>query len=110
MTIIKFTTTLSSATPAEFESVIGIEFWRSQGRRKAMSRSTAFIWKCVPRTPHTWKSWWLWPAEGAIELCYGAASKQILKRGTGYRRVQTIMLKHNMTECNLSEVIMLDVR
>lgn len=67
MMTIKFTTTQNSAAHTELAKVMGMECSRSQVRRVTMSCSMAFIWKWVPRMPHTWKSWWLWPAEGAVE-------------------------------------------
>lgn len=65
---ITFSTRQSSVAPTESAKVMGMEFSRSQGRRVIMSSSMAFIWKWVARMPHTWKSWWLWPAGGAVPL------------------------------------------
>lgn len=62
----KLTSTQKRAGHTVLTEVRGLECSRSQGRRVAMSFSMAFIWKCVPRMAHTWKSWWLWPAGGAV--------------------------------------------
>lgn len=74
MMIRKFTTTQKSAAHTELAKVMGMECSRSQVRRVTMSCSMAFIWKWVPRMPHTWKSWWLWPAEGAVESWLSSGS------------------------------------
>lgn len=65
---VRFSTRLSSAAPSVLVKLMGKECVSSQRRRVAMSCSMAFIWKWVPTMLHTWNSWWLWPAEGAITL------------------------------------------
>lgn len=55
-TMVKLTSTQNRAGHTVLVEVRGLECSRSQGRRVAMSSSMAFIWKCVPRIAHTWKS------------------------------------------------------
>lgn len=43
MMMVKLSTTQSSAAPTELPNVMGMECWRSQGRRVSMSCSVAFI-------------------------------------------------------------------
>lgn len=56
MMMIKFTSTQNSTAHTELFKVMGMECSRSQACRVTMSCSMAFIWKWVPRMPHTWKS------------------------------------------------------
>lgn len=52
----RFTTTQNRPGHTVLDEVRGLECSRSQRRRIHMSSSMAFIWKCVPRIAHTWKS------------------------------------------------------
>ncbi len=48
----------------------GIAPWAtSHARRDVMSAITPSIWKWVPTTALTWKSWWLWPERGGKTAC-----------------------------------------
>lgn len=52
----RFATTQNRPDHTVLDEVRGLECSRSQERRVHMSSSMAFIWKCVPRIAHTWKS------------------------------------------------------
>ena len=55
-------TRLRTSTPI-VPSKEGSATWvKSVARRDIMSAITPSIWKWVPTTALTWKSWWLWPA------------------------------------------------
>lgn len=60
-----------TARPMAMQVPMGARVCRAEGSsevassrswRSLMSIVMASIWKCVPRIPHTWKTWWLCPA------------------------------------------------
>ncbi len=59
-TMQRLLTTLKNAAPTVCERVTGGKWTWSHCFRAAMSSSMAIIWKYVPITANTWKSWWLW--------------------------------------------------